>query len=58
MAHWVATSWGQIWPNLAANVLWVPLAAVHHLLMRRHVDRRHEQLKQHMTALTGAGTEV
>jgi hypothetical protein len=31
--------WDEIWPNLAANVLWVPLAWVHHVLIKRHINR-------------------
>lgn len=50
MAAWVATTWGQVWPNLAANVIWIPLAAIHHVLMRRHVDRRHAQLVEHINS--------
>ena len=36
---WSPGWWGQVWPNLAANVLWVPLAAVHHVQMKRHIAR-------------------
>lgn len=25
--RWLASVFGQLWPNLLANVLWVPLAA-------------------------------
>jgi hypothetical protein len=46
MDAWLVGVWGQIWPNLAANVLWVPVAALHHLLMRRHIARLHESLKK------------
>lgn len=31
--------WGEVWPNLAANILWVPLVGVHHLLIKRHITR-------------------
>lgn len=31
--------WDAVWPNLLANVLWVPLAWGHHRLMKRHVGR-------------------
>lgn len=40
MTAWLTSAWGQIWPNLAANVLWVPLAALHHHRMKRQI--RHE----------------
>jgi hypothetical protein len=45
MSGWLWGAWGQIWPNLAANVLWVPLAAAHHVLIRRHITQLH-QLKE------------
>jgi hypothetical protein len=43
MGAWLVSVWGQIWPNLAANVLWVPLAAAHHVLISRHITRLHQQ---------------
>jgi hypothetical protein len=27
MGAWLSTAWGQVWPNLLADALWVPLAA-------------------------------
>lgn len=49
LAHW----WSAIWPNLAASLIWgTPAFITHHKLMRRHVDRRHEDLKRHVTAQT------
>lgn len=27
MGAWLTAAWGQVWPNLPADVLWVPLAA-------------------------------
>lgn len=33
--------WLAIWPNLAANVIWMtPAFVAHHVLLRRHL-RRH-----------------
>lgn len=43
MAAWLASTWSSIWPNLAANILWIPLVGVHHVLLRRHVARLHHQ---------------
>ena len=35
--------WLQIWPNLAASVILAPPAfTVHHVLMRRHITRTHD----------------
>lgn len=32
--------WGQVWPNLAASVLWaVPGLLWHHRALKRHVDK-------------------
>lgn len=39
MADWLWGAWLQIWPNLAANVIWVPAAALHHVLLKRHITR-------------------
>ena len=44
---WLVSTWDQTWPNLLANVLWVPVVAVHHKLMTRRVRALH----QHVTAL-------
>lgn len=56
MGTLLAGWWSAIWPNLAANVLWVPLAWVHHRLMRRQADQHHEAMKAHVTAALGAGS--
>ena len=37
----------QLWPNLAANVIWVPLAWIHHRMMNKKL----EEVKQHVAAL-------
>jgi hypothetical protein len=34
---WLLSTWNQTWPNLLANVLWVPVAWLHHRGMKRHV---------------------
>lgn len=33
--------WVAIWPNLAANVVWVPVVGAHHLWMRYRVQALH-----------------
>lgn len=43
MGAWLWWAWLQIWPNLAANVIWVPVAAIHHVLIKRHITNLHEQ---------------
>lgn len=48
--NWLAHTWTAVWPNLAANVLWVPLVALHHILMRRHVDRRQAETHARLDA--------
>lgn len=43
--------WSSIWPNLAASLIWgTPALVTHHLLIRRHVDRRHEERLQEQHA--------
>ncbi len=47
--HLLVGWWGQVWPNLAASVIWAtPAFITHHVLLRRHADRRHEDLKNHI----------
>ena len=47
MGGWLWWAWLQIWPNLAANVLWVPVVGLHHLIMSRRV----RDLRAHVSAL-------
>ncbi|MFE2969927.1 hypothetical protein ACFXKC_40920 [Streptomyces sp. NPDC059340] len=47
MTSWLAATWDQTWPNLLANVLWVPAVWIHHQVMTRHI----RALRQHVTAL-------
>ena len=43
--------WQQIWPNLAASLIWaLPAFTAQHIALRRHVDRRHEETQQHLAA--------
>ena len=51
MGAWLASVWGQVGPNLAANVLWVPVVGIHHLAMKRHLARLHAQQRQHIQTL-------
>lgn len=47
MFAWLASTWTATWPNLLANVLWVPVVAVHHRAMKRHI----RALRDHNAAL-------
>lgn len=38
--------WTAIWPNLAANVAWVPLAGAYHWWTRRRFDALHDTLRE------------
>ncbi len=38
--------WTAIWPNLAANVVWVPLAGAYHWWTRRRFDALHDTLRE------------
>jgi hypothetical protein len=46
MGAWLTTVWSEVWPNLAANVLWVPIVGIHHMLTRRHLRVLREQQRQ------------
>lgn len=38
--------WSQVWPNLAASVIWAtPLFVVHHVRLMTHLDRCRADLK-------------
>jgi hypothetical protein len=60
MGSWLASNWSAVWPNLEASLIWAtPAFVTHHVLMRRHLDRRHDQLKQHIAAAQpGASIET
>jgi len=51
MGVWLWGAWLQVWPNLAANVLWVPVVGVHHLAMKRHITRLDAQHRRHIQDL-------
>lgn len=44
---WLASTWTATWPNLLANVLWIPVVWIHHKVMTRRI----RALRQHVTAL-------
>lgn len=49
---------GQVWPNIVASGLTAGLAVGwSHRRLRKHLDRRHTQLTEHITASTGAVSE-
>ncbi|MDI5965709.1 hypothetical protein [Streptantibioticus silvisoli] len=52
--HWLPGAWASLWPNLAANVIWVPVAALHHVMIRRHTTRLHHQQTQRIEQILDA----
>ncbi|MFI1165662.1 hypothetical protein ACH4UM_19105 [Streptomyces sp. NPDC020801] len=53
---WLTSTWGQLWPNLLADALWVPLAAwwAHSRVRRiaaRHAALVESALRQHREEL-------
>jgi hypothetical protein len=47
MGAWLLGAWGAIWPNLAASAIWsTPAFIAHHVLIRRHLTRVHQDLKE------------
>jgi hypothetical protein len=59
MGAWLWSAWLQVWPNLAANVVWIPIVGAGHLLMKRHVaavlaqraEEHRQQLADHAADL-------
>ena len=51
MGAWLASTWTATWPNLLANVLWVPVVWVHHRVMKRHITQLHAAHRQHIQTL-------
>ena len=54
MAAWLASTWSATWPNLLANVLWIPVVWVHHKVMTRRIRALH----QHVTTLHAQHEEL
>ncbi|MGW1808155.1 hypothetical protein [Streptomyces sp. NPDC002078] len=46
MGAWLANAWDQTWPNLLANVLWLPAVGIHHWLTRRHLRALHHLIEK------------
>lgn len=54
MMDWVTRArhfWDAIWPNLAANVVWIPVVGAHHLWMRYRVNVLHDTVHELRTLL-------
>lgn len=47
MDAWLVSTWAATWPNLLANVLWIPVVWVHHRVMTRHI----RGLREHVAVL-------
>lgn len=45
--------WLAVWPNLAADVVWVPLVGIYHLWTRRHLNALHTVLHELRANLDG-----
>lgn len=64
MGTLLAGWWSAIWPNLAANIIWVPIGWAGgwaggvwlkgHIL--KHLSTQHEDLKAHVTNLVESAT--
>lgn len=46
--------WDAVWPNLAANVVWIPVVGLHHLWMRYRVNVLHDIVHELRTLLGAA----
>lgn len=47
--------WIAIWPNLAANVVWIPLAGIYHWWTRRRFDSLHDSIHELHAHLNNLG---
>lgn len=44
---WTGAWWLQVWPNLAANCVWVPVAYIHHRkVMGKMAEHSAKMLRQ------------
>lgn len=56
MVSSLLADWRQVWPNLEANLIWVPLVGLHHLAMRRHLRKIHRRM-DNLTSSPGVEKE-
>jgi len=48
--HWAKAVWDAMWPNIFAPSFFTLLGySLGHWRLRKHIDRRHEQMKEHVT---------
>lgn len=51
--------WSQVWPNLAASVIWGTPAGLgfvwHHRRLKRHIDLRHAETRDHVNSAMEGG---
>lgn len=47
--RWITDFWDPIWPNLAANILWLPTIWISHIRLKHHTDRLHQRQMDHIT---------
>lgn len=50
MAALLAGWWSAIWPNLAANVIWIPVVAIAHRILKRYLAERAKEQQQQLDA--------
>lgn len=48
--------WTAIWPNLAANVVWIPLVGLHHLWTRYRMNVLHDTIHELRALLAGSSS--
>ena len=52
--HLIAEWWSALWPNVFAISVWTILLFIwHHRNLKKHINIKHEELKEHVTASAG-----
>jgi hypothetical protein len=45
-----AQLWANLWPNMFAPSIWTLIGvAISHMHLKRHVNRKHDELKKHLS---------
>lgn len=53
MTAWIWWAWLQIWPNMAADVLWIPIVGIYHVIVRRALRSEIDKLREELRYLAG-----
>lgn len=51
MDQWLWASWDSIWPNLVANVLWIPIAWIWNKTHKKQIQQMHQHHQVQVSTL-------